>query len=260
MSNNIEKLKRIFEQMAEATAEEGGTPTTDAPIVQSAPEPPVTTNPQSRSGKVVTVDKIVDSLNKIRSGKSFNDPLVNTALNNIFNSLSAAEKAVTDKVLDQMAQAIERITKQQSPPNPNNQEVKAPLVQPEIGTAAANALGGGPPAAFQGNQQAQAAAGESPMAGMMSGILAERKFNSLKDLVECLNKPYKDKIMVNGEEMEFGSPQHVSQIKIILGDLENMKNCYKRGSAIRLTLSGACTRLKQFLKDSQRALDEKGCS
>jgi hypothetical protein len=259
MSNNIEKLKRIFEQMAEVSAEEGAVPTADPTIMQSTPEPPVTTNPQSKSGKVVTVEKIVDSLNKIRSGKSFNDPLVNTALNNIFNSLSAAEKAVVDKALDQMAQAIERITKQQSPPNPNNQEVKGPLVQPEIGAAAANALGGGPPAAFQGNQQAQAAAGESPMAGMMSGILAERKFNSLKDLVESLNKPYKDKIMVNGEEMEFGSPQHVAQIKIILGDLENMKNCYKRGSAIRLTLSGACTRLKQFLKDSQRTIDEKGC-
>lgn len=259
MSNNIKKLKKIFEQIAEVSPEGGAVPAVEAPAVQSMPEQPITTNPQSKSGKVVTVEKIVDSLNKIRSGKSFNDPLVNTALNNIFNSLSAAEKAVTDKVLDQMAQAIERITKQQSPPNPNNQEVKGPLVQPEIGASAANALGGGPPAAFQGNQQAQAAAGESPMAGMMSGILAERKFTSLKELVESLNKPYKDKIMVNGEEMEFGSPQHVNQIKIILGDLENMKNCYKRGSAIRLTLSGACTRLKQFLKDSQHAIDEKNC-
>lgn len=252
MSNNLDKIIKLFEQIAEVSPEGGAVPTGEAPAPQQ-----VTSNPQSRSGKVVTIDKIVDSLNKIRSGKSFNDPLVNTALNNIFNSLSAAEKAVTDKVLDQMAQAIERITKQQSPPNPNNQEVKGPLVQPEV--AAMGAAGGGPPAAFQGNQQTQTAAGESPMAGMMSGILAETNFNSLKDLVESINKPYKNKLMVNGEEMEFGSPQHVNQIKIILGDLENMKNCYKRGSAIRLTLSGACTRLKQFLKDSQRTIDEKGC-
>jgi hypothetical protein len=249
MSNNA--IIKLFEQML---ATEELNPQTAAPQAATT-QPTITTNPQSSSGKVVTIDKIVDSLNQIRSGKSFNDPLVNTALNNIFNSLSAAEKAVTFKVLDQMAQAIERITKQQSPPNPNNQEVKGPLVQPEV--AAVGAVGGGPPAAFQGNQQTQAAAGESPMAGMMSGILAERNFDTLKDLVESINKPYKNKIMVDGEEMEFGSPLHVNKVRIILGDLENMKNCYRRGSAIRLTLSSACTKLKQFLKDSQRNIDEK---
>lgn len=250
--NRRNTLIKLFEQFAQAQGEAPASPAAE-PVVQSAPEPAVTTNPQSSTGsKVVTVDKIVDSLNKIRSGKSFNDPLVNTALNNIFNSLSAAEKAVADKVLDQMAQAIERITKQQSPPNPNNQEVKGPLVQPEIGVAAANAAGGGPPAAYQGNQQTQAAASESPMVGMMSGILAEDS-KSLKDLVESLNKPYKNKVMIGGEETDFGSPKHVDQIRIMLGDLENMKSCYKRGSAIRLTLSSACGRLKQFLKDAERS-------
>lgn len=248
--NTRDTLIKLFEQLAQGEAP--ASPAAE-PVVQSAPEPAVTTNPQSSTGsKVVTVDKIVDSLNKIRSGKSFNDPLVNTAINNIFNSLSAAEKAVTDKVLDQMAQAIERITKQQSPPNPNNQEVKGPLVQPEIGVSAAN---GGPPAAYQGNRQTQAAASESPMAGMMSGILAEDA-KSLKDLVESLNKPYKNKVMIKGEETDFGSPKHVDQIKIILGDLENMKSCYRRGSAIRVTLSSACGRLKQFLKDAERTANK----
>jgi len=253
--NTRDTLIKLFEQFAQAQGEAPASPAAE-PVVQSAPEPAVTTNPQSSTGsKVVTVDKIIDSLNKIRSGKSFNDPLVNTAINNIFNSLSAAEKAVTDKVLDQMAQAIERITKQQSPPNPNNQEVKGPLVQPEIGVAAANAAGGGPPAAYQGNQQTQAAAAESPMAGMMSGILAEDA-KSLKDLVESLNKSYKNKVMIKGEETDFGSPKHVDQIKIILGDLENMKSCYRRGSAIRVTLSSACGRLKQFLKDAERTANK----
>jgi hypothetical protein len=137
MPINISNLQKLFELAAQEAAPQ--TPpaanSSPAPVpAESTPQAqqPAQVNQQSQtSGQAISVEKIVDHLNGIRSGKSFNDPLVFTAISNIFNGLSAAEKAVLDKALSQLDKSIEQITKQQSPPNPNNQEVKGPSVQPQ---------------------------------------------------------------------------------------------------------------------------------
>ena len=409
MPINISNLQKLFELAAQEA-----TPQTP-PAANSSPAPvpaestpqaqqPAQVNQQSQtSGQAISVEKIVDHLNGIRSGKSFNDPLVFTAITNIFNGLSAAEKAVLDKALSQLDRSIEQITKQQSPPNPNNQEVKGPSVQPQFGnqTIASAAT------PLQGPQQAQQMMSNSPVSGMMSGLMAEaaatekqkswfrssnsyknslfsvnekkvinllkpiaeqeieqaekynlafqvltkndiignyiekvfrartskkinidkatlaslyinatkvlkrvgelqeipieklkgidyvlkivfgtietqnifteekdlvetlidslsgidveikhkrvRDFtleeNSLKSLHESVNKP-KTTILINGEEVPFGSEKHRGQLTIVLQGLEDLKNCYRKGSSVRYTLAGACQKVRKILKDT----------
>lgn len=183
MKINIKTLKDLFEQASQEALAASPAPTPEAqPQVQQPPTTPPAqpqNNPQSQtSGGVVTVEKIVDHLNGIRSGKSFNDPLVFTAITNIFNGLSSSERAVLDKALSQLDKSIDQITKQQSPPNPNNQEVKGPTVQPQM-----NAPGNGIPNGLQGPQQVQQMMSSSPAAGMMSGVLAENAYYSKKNYV-----------------------------------------------------------------------------
>jgi|GEM_PF-3220248 len=245
MKINRKTLKELFEQAAQENS------ASQQPVASTNPEPtpqPVPqNNPQSQtSGNVVTVEKIVDHLNGIRSGKSFNDPLIFTAITNIFNGLSASERAVLDKALSQLDKSIEQITKQQSPPNPNNQEVKGPAVQPQI-----NAPNSGIPNGVQGPQQAQQMMGSSPVMGMMSGVLAES--NTLSDLHESINKPNKTVIIVNGKEVPFGSGEHLNQLTIVLNGLEGLKSCYRKGSSTRSTLSNACQRIKKILTDNSAA-------
>jgi len=248
MPINISNLQKLFELAAQEAAPQ--TPpaanSSPAPVpAESTPQAqqPAQVNQQSQtSGQAISVEKIVDHLNGIRSGKSFNDPLVFTAITNIFNGLSAAEKAVLDKALSQLDRSIEQITKQQSPPNPNNQEVKGPSVQPQFGnqTVASAAT------PLQGPQQAQQMMSSSPVSGMMSGLMAE---NSLKSLHESVNKP-KTTIFVNGEEVPFGSEKHRGQLTIVLQGLEDLKNCYRKGSSVRYTLAGACQKVRKILKDT----------
>jgi hypothetical protein len=255
MGISAESFTKLFEQ-AQLEAQAGAAPPTIPPTNAGAqPQQPPTQQPaqqqqptqevpqNKQSGDVVTLDKIVDHLNGIRSGKSFTDPLVYTSLSNIFNSLSAAEKAVLDKVLSQLDASITQITKQQSPPNPNNQEAKGPAIQPSMGVNQQQS-----PNSFQGPQAAQQAMSQTPMAGMMSGVLAES--SSLASLVESLNKPT-GALLVDGKEVMFGSDEHLNQVRVVVDGLESLKNCYKKGSSIRYTLSAACGRLRKILKDSE---------
>jgi hypothetical protein len=260
MAINFQTLKQLFEQeIGQVQGQAAPEASQSQPAAQPAAQPPqqVQQNPQSQtSGNPVTVDKIVDHLNGIRSGKSFNDPLVFTAITNVFNSLSAAEKAVLDKALSQIDNSITQITKQQSPPNPNNQEVKAPSVKPEIGALAGGASA---PNSFQGPQQVQQAMQSSPISGMMAGLISETfesDTSSLSSIVESLNRPIKTSLVVNGKEVEFGSPEHITQITIVLNGLEDFKNCYKKGSSMRYTISNACGRIRKFLKDVEKRSDK----
>lgn len=250
MKINIKTLKELFEQASQEALAASPAPTPEAqPQAQQPPATPPAqpqNNPQSQtSGGVVTVEKIVDHLNGIRSGKSFNDPLVYTAITNIFNGLSSSERAVLDKALSQLDKSIDQITKQQSPPNPNNQEVKGPAVQPQM-----NAPGNGIPNGLQGPQQVQQIMSSSPAAGMMNGVLAE----TLSSLSESINSPNKSTmIVVNGKEVPFGSEEHLGQLTIVLNGLDSLKSCYRKGSSARSTLAGACQRIRKILNDNAGA-------
>jgi hypothetical protein len=67
----------------------------------------------------VTIDSIIDKLNVIRGGKSFNDPVVFQKMSNVFNGLSDMEKAALDKVLGEF-QGIMADQSQQGSANPQD--------------------------------------------------------------------------------------------------------------------------------------------
>lgn len=251
MPINISNLQKLFELAAEEAAQQQP-PANSSPAPVAAPEAtpqatqPAQVNPQSQTGgQAISVEKIIDHLNGIRSGKSFNDPLIFTAITNIFNGLSSSEKAVLDKALSQLDKSIEQITKQQSPPNPNNQEVKTPAVQPQFGNQTISSAA----TPLQGPQQAQQMVSNSPVVGMMGGLLAEES-TSLKNLHESVNRPNKTTVVINGEEVPFGSETHKGQLVIVLQGLEDLKNCYRKGSSTRYTLAGACQKVRKILKDT----------
>jgi len=414
MPINISNLQKLFELAAEEAAQQQPPATSSpAPVAATGDSTPQATqpakvNPQSQtSGQAISVEKIIDHLNGIRSGKSFNDPLIFTAITNIFNGLSSPEKAVLDKALSQLDKSIEQITKQQSPPNPNNQTAKGPSVQPQFGNQTITS----PATPLQGPQQAQQMASNSPVVGMMGGLLSEsskdinsynsanRAFsrsilktnpkelisllkpiatskkksleekikeafsllaekeiigtyipavytgrtskklnidkksiallyinadkvlklagelqdvptntlkgtdlvikvvfgpvetqnifteeknmietiveklskneevgdiqyrpkdfaiiesNSLRSLHESVNRPNKTTVTINGEEVPFGSEQHKGQLVIVLQGLEDLKNCYRKGSSTRYTLAGACQKVRKILKDTAK--------
>jgi len=249
MPINISNFQKLFELAAEEITQQS--PASDfSPQVTSREATPQAVQPakinqQSRtSGQIISVEKIIEHLNGIRSGKSFSDPLVFTAINNIFNSLSASEKAVLDKALSQLDKSIKQITKQQSPPNPNNQEVKQPATQPQIGNPSITSAS----TPLQGPPNSQQMASNTPEAGMMGGLLAETNI-ILERFHESVNKPKKTTIIINGEEVPFGSQKHKDQLIIILQSLEDLKNCYRKGSSTRYTLAGACQKVRKILKD-----------
>ena len=250
MPINISNFQKLFELAAEEIAQQSPannfSPQVTSPQATPQAVQPAKINQQSKtSGQVISVEKIIDHLNGIRSGKSFNDPLVFTAISNIFNSLSASEKAVLDKALSQLDNSIKQITKQQSPPNPNNQEVKQPATQPQFGNP--SIISASTP--LQGPPNAQQMASNSPVAGMMGGLLAEG-YLTLESFHESVNKPRKTTIVINGEEVPFGSEKHKDQLVIVLQSLEDLKNCYRKGSSTRYTLAGACQKVRKILKDT----------
>ena len=88
------------------------TPPAPPPPMPAAPQQPPAqppqapqTPPQSPEGDVgssaveVTIDSVIDKLNVIRGGKSFNDPVVFQKMSTVFNGLSDMEKAALDKIL-----------------------------------------------------------------------------------------------------------------------------------------------------------------
>ena len=96
MPINIFNLQKLFELAAEEAAQQQPPATSSpAPVAATGDSTPQATqpakvNPQSQtSGQAISVEKIIDHLNGIRSGKSFNDPLIFTAITNIFNGLSS---------------------------------------------------------------------------------------------------------------------------------------------------------------------------
>ena len=72
--------------------------------------------------KTPTVDSIIEKLNSIRSGKSFKDEQIETAMNEYFDSLSEAERSALQAFLKGIAQIV---TGEIRPPNVSEPD-KAP--------------------------------------------------------------------------------------------------------------------------------------
>jgi hypothetical protein len=92
-----------------------------------------------------------------------------------------------------------------------------------------------------------------------------KSINSISDIVaESLKKVFVDQtaeapevrmVTIGKEELEYGSPEHISALKNILTGLEHLRSLYSKGSSVRHIYSNAHQRLRHLILKLEPAKD-----
>ncbi len=96
--------------------------------------------PMSSTGEPVNIDVIIDRLNVIRGGKSFNEPDVYGQITTLFNSLPENEKVSLESFLTKMGELVtgpDQNVQQQAVNARTTQAPMSPPAAPQQGTGAA---------------------------------------------------------------------------------------------------------------------------
>ena len=57
----------------------------------------------------------------------------------------------------------------------------------------------------------------------------------------------KKKILLDDKELEFGCPEHIDELKKCLTTLGSLKDCFKRGTSVRMIVSNCMTKIKAIV-------------
>ncbi len=120
----------------------------EAPAPQTPPPPPVSPDGQQQPPEF-TVDDLIDRLNVIRGGKSFDNPEIYKAISNFFNVIPLVEREVLDRTLTGISKAVINVGEEgvpQAPPGGAQQQMQpqAPSAPPLPANPPPGAPGGAP--------------------------------------------------------------------------------------------------------------------
>jgi len=138
-AKEIEKI--LFESFKRLKLNEQGDipppPTNDVssaspPMDSSIPpsQPGIDPNAQPQQPQI-TIDTIIEKLNIVRRGKSFNDKVLYEQLSSFFNALSEEDKASLDRLVGQIAQIVLDNLPQNNQ-MPNSSTPQQPPAQPPV--------------------------------------------------------------------------------------------------------------------------------
>jgi len=71
---------------------------------------------------------------------------------------------------------------------------------------------------------------------------------TLDDLILLETVKENIKYRLGTKELDFGSPEHVRILKGILHGLQNLRDCYRIGSANRHVYAATCGKLRRLIK------------
>ncbi len=62
-------------------------------------------------------------------------------------------------------------------------------------------------------------------------------------------------LLKDDSESDFGSPEHISELKEALKTLNSLKECFKRGTSVRMILQTASSKIKTILEKYEQSED-----
>jgi hypothetical protein len=108
--NASKNLKNIVANSLSILREQGELPPQQQPPQPVPAQVPATGQPQQQpatSPRPDSAEKLVDQINKIRSGKSFAEPPIYKSVSDFYDTLPAQDRAVLHKSLDGLIGAVE---------------------------------------------------------------------------------------------------------------------------------------------------------
>lgn len=226
---------RLLEQAQQPTQPPASPTAPPAPPAPApAPESPAVATPVGVDGDPLTIDSIIGRLNVIRGGKSFNNPEVYGQLTTFFKGLSDTQKVTLDEVLAEIGRIVINVPHSPTEPEPG----QAPTLPPATPSAQM-----APPAPTPSAPTPPAPTPASPAMMEENLLLEQRKANVV--------------VVVNGQQVEFGSKLHVDSLKSMLESLASLKECYEQGSSTRTDLSRAVTRVRRILEKLEKLVAEE---